>query len=249
VTGASAVAANGSRRLRWSLAGSAAAHAALAVLALRAGVPVEPARPAVILPVSLVSLPGGGGGGRGPEPPGPAAEAPPAPPAPAAAPAPPPRPAPARPRVARRPRTAPVKPAPAPEPAPPPGADAVASLGGSAGTTGGGAGPAGGGDGTGGDGSGGARAAYGTNPLPPYPLVARRLGHEGVVVLDVLVAADGRAAEVSVARSSGHPTLDESARQTVRERWRFLPARRDGQSVPSRVEVPIRFRLDDTRGG
>jgi len=50
------------------------------------------------------------------------------------------------------------------------------------------------GDGSGGDGSGGARVAYGTNPLPPYPLVARRLGKEGVVLLEVLVAPDGRAA-------------------------------------------------------
>jgi len=58
-----------------------------------------------------------------------------------------------------------------------------------------------GGDGGGGDGSGGARVAYGSNPLPPYPLIARRLGQEGVVLLDVLVAADGRAAEVRILRS------------------------------------------------
>ncbi|HUE29605.1 MAG TPA: energy transducer TonB [Verrucomicrobiae bacterium] len=30
---------------------------------------------------------------------------------------------------------------------------------------------------------------------------------------------------------------------TVRERWRFVPARRDGTPVESRVTVPIRFRL------
>src|SRR5439155_754882 len=82
--------------------------------------------------------------------------------------------------------------------------------------------------GGGGDGAEGTGAAYGANPLPPYPLVARRLGMEGVVLLEVVVAPDGHAAEVRVARSSGYPALDESALTTVRERWRFIPAHRDG---------------------
>jgi protein TonB len=253
VNGAGTVAAAGSRRLGWSLAASFAVHAAMLLLALRVSAPGGPPRPAVVLPVSLVSLAGGGGGGRGPEPPGAAAEALPAPPPPAAAPA--PAPTPERARVAKRPVA--KKPAPAPveepparaaTPAPDAGNGAAGGTGVAGGVPGGDGGVPGGGDGTGGDGSGGARVAYGSNPLPPYPLAARRLGHEGVVLLEVLVAADGRAAEVSVARSSGHATLDESARETVRSRWRFLPARRDGQPVPSRVEVPIRFRLDDARG-
>src|SRR5437762_2043146 len=75
------------------------------------------------------------------------------------------------------------------------------------------------------------------------PLVARRLGKEGVVLLEVLVAPDGRAADVRMIRSSGFAPLDESAVTTVRERWRFVPARRDGVAVESRVTVPIRFRL------
>jgi protein TonB len=71
---------------------------------------------------------------------------------------------------------------------------------------------------------------------------------EGVVLLEVVVAADGRALEVRVLRSSGFRPLDESAVTTVRERWRFVPARRDGVPVESRVPVPIRFRLEDARG-
>ena len=73
--------------------------------------------------------------------------------------------------------------------------------------------------------------------------MARRLGKEGVVLLEVLVAPDGRAADVRMIRSSGFAPLDESAVTTVRERWRFVPARRDGVPVESRVTVPIRFRL------
>jgi protein TonB len=78
--------------------------------------------------------------------------------------------------------------------------------------------------------------------------VAQRLHWEGVVLLDVLVAADGRAAEVRVAESSGFASLDDSAVTTVRERWRFVPARQGVTPVESRVKVPIRFRLDDARG-
>jgi protein TonB len=86
------------------------------------------------------------------------------------------------------------------------------------------------------------------NPLPPYPLVARRLGKEGVVVLEVVVAPDGRPTDVRVVQSAGFPALDESALATVRDRWRFVPARRNGIGVESRVTVPIRFRLDDAHG-
>src|SRR5207237_5560417 len=90
------------------------------------------------------------------------------------------------------------------------GTDASASgRDGTVGATGTGASGGGGGDGSGGDGSGGARVAYGANPLPPYPLVARRLGKEGLVLLDVLVAPDGRAADVRVLRSSGFAPLDD----------------------------------------
>jgi protein TonB len=108
-----------------------------------------------------------------------------------------------------------------------------------------GSGSGGGGDGTGGDGSGGARPAYGTNPRPPYPLAARRLGIEGRVLLEVVVRPDGSPATVSVRESSGYKLLDDSAADTVRTRWRFIPARRGGVPVESSVTVPIRFRISE----
>ena len=210
---------SGARRLEASIVASALLHALVLGVALR-GQRVTLRPPLVAIPVALV---GGVGGG------GPASEPAPAPaPAPAAPPA-KPRPRPAA--VARRPT--PTPPAPPESAAPGGGGEGVAAA----------RGGGGGGDGSGGDGSGGARVAYGTNPLPPYPLVARRLGKEGVVLLEVLVAPDGRAADVRMIRSSGFAPLDESAVTTVRERWRFVPARRDGVPVESRVTVPIRFRL------
>ncbi|HWP66484.1 MAG TPA: energy transducer TonB, partial [Candidatus Limnocylindria bacterium] len=93
--------------------------------------------------------------------------------------------------------------------------------------------------------SGGARPAYGSNPDPPYPLAARRLGIQGRVLLEVVVDPDGRAATVRVRSSSGHRVLDDAAVDTVRHRWRFIPARRNGVPVQSTVTVPIRFRIEE----
>ncbi len=89
-----------------------------------------------------------------------------------------------------------------------------------------------------------ARPDYGINPKPPYPLRARRMGAEGVVVLKVFVHEDGSVGEVGISQSSSFPILDEAARTTVQEQWRFLPARLDGKPVASWVEVPIHFVLE-----
>jgi protein TonB len=123
--------------------------------------------------------------------------------------------------------------------------DRVASLGGQ-GAGGDGRGGPGSGDGSGGDGSDAmARPAYGSNPKPPYPLAARRLGVEGVVTLEVLVRPDGSPGEVRVQSSSGSPLLDASALDTVRKSWRFIPARRGNVPIESRVTFPVRFRLSE----
>jgi protein TonB len=75
-------------------------------------------------------------------------------------------------------------------------------------------------------------------------MLARRMGMQGTVVLRVHVRADGSVAAAELAHSSGSHLLDDSALKTVRERWRFLPARLDGTPVESWVEVPLRFVLD-----
>jgi len=242
--GAPAPLRTGSGRLGTCLALSALLHGLAIAAALL--VPARPAPPLTVIPVALLGPPGGGGGGRGGDASPSLGAAPPAEtPAPVPLPRtprrhpPPPRPAPTRPAPTRL--AARATPAPA---AVPPGP----ASGGSGDATGGSGGGSGGGHGTGegsGDGAGVARVAYGENPPPPYPLIARRLGMEGLVLLEVLVAPDGRAEEVRIVRSSGHPPLDESAVSTVRSRWRFVPASRGGTPIESRVTVPIRFRLSD----
>jgi protein TonB len=86
-------------------------------------------------------------------------------------------------------------------------------------------------------------ADYLDNPPPYYPQLARRAGEQGRVVLRVLVNPAGKADEVEIRTSSGHPRLDESARDTVR-RWRFVPATRGDEPVPAWVLIPISFRLE-----
>ena len=86
-------------------------------------------------------------------------------------------------------------------------------------------------------------ADYLDNPPPPYPVLSRREGEQGRVILRVLVSPGGRANEVQISNSSGHSRLDESARDTVR-RWRFVPAKRGNQPVAAWVLIPISFRLE-----
>ncbi len=97
---------------------------------------------------------------------------------------------------------------------------------------------------SGGEGGVGAEVRYGINPKPPYPLAARHAGEQGTVTLHVLVRSDGTVGAVQVVESSGYTVLDDSAVQTVRDRWRFAPARLNGVAIESWVKVPIRFTLD-----
>jgi TonB family protein len=90
-----------------------------------------------------------------------------------------------------------------------------------------------------------ARPDYGVNPKPPYPMLARRRGDQGVVLLRVHVRADGSVVTAEIKQSSGSSLLDDTALQTVRESWRFIPARLHSAPVESWVEVPIRFVLGD----
>jgi protein TonB len=88
-----------------------------------------------------------------------------------------------------------------------------------------------------------AQPDYGVNPKPPYPMLARRMGVQGTVVLRVHVRADGSVVTAEVAHSSDSELLDDSALQTVREQWLFVPARLNDEPIESWVEVPIRFVL------
>ena len=77
-------------------------------------------------------------------------------------------------------------------------------------------------------------------PEPRYPDWAREAGIEGRVLLEALVARDGRVLNVRV--KEGEKGLSEEAVKAVRA-WKFRPARWNGKPVAAWVAIPILFRL------
>lgn len=88
------------------------------------------------------------------------------------------------------------------------------------------------------------KAAYLNNPPPGYPMMARRNGLQGRVVLNVEVLANGSSGQITIQSSSGYAMLDNAALQTVKN-WRFVPARHGGQVVDKWFMIPIQFSLKD----
>lgn len=87
-------------------------------------------------------------------------------------------------------------------------------------------------------------AAYLNNPPPAYPPQSRRLGHQGKVILRVLVNAAGTPDKVELRTSSGFDRLDDAALDAVR-RWKFVPARQADNAVAAWVLVPLIFTLEN----
>lgn len=75
-----------------------------------------------------------------------------------------------------------------------------------------------------------------------YPLDALYARREGRVVLLVKISATGKALDISVSKSSGIPSLDQSAIAAVRH-WRFTPARLKGVPVLHEALVPVDFSI------
>jgi periplasmic protein TonB len=78
-------------------------------------------------------------------------------------------------------------------------------------------------------------------PEPPYSEEARKAKYQGVVVLSIIVDAQGNVQDVRVVKPLGLG-LDEKAQETVKT-WKFKPALRNGAPVPVRVMVEVTFRL------
>jgi TonB family protein len=91
------------------------------------------------------------------------------------------------------------------------------------------------------------RAGHGVSPPkgiylpdPPYTDAARKAGVEGVVILKLVVTADGSVRDITVQKSLS-PDLDQSAFNTVSQ-WKFEPGMKDGQPVAVRINVEVNFR-------
>jgi protein TonB len=87
-----------------------------------------------------------------------------------------------------------------------------------------------------------AEAGQLTNPAPVYPNLSRRLREEGIVVLEILIKADGTVSEIRIKNSSGYKRLDDSAVKAVKY-WRYQPATQGGKAIDFWYEQPIEFNL------
>lgn len=84
---------------------------------------------------------------------------------------------------------------------------------------------------------------YRRNPVPEYPLIARKRGYQGTAVLEVLVDRQGRVADLRLSASCGYSVLDQAALTSVKT-WLFDPGTRGGEKVDMWVKVPVRFQLE-----
>jgi periplasmic protein TonB len=83
------------------------------------------------------------------------------------------------------------------------------------------------------------RAIY--DPEPEYSEEARKVKHQGIVVLSLVVDAQGHTRDIRVARSLGMG-LDEKAIEAVRK-WKFAPGSSNGVAVSMQVNIEVNFRL------
>lgn len=82
-----------------------------------------------------------------------------------------------------------------------------------------------------------------SQPPPSYPFALRAAGLEGRVTVGFVVDANGDAKEPFVVQST-HEGFEAAALDAV-ARWKFTPARDKGHNVPCKMQVELRFQLDN----
>jgi protein TonB len=80
-------------------------------------------------------------------------------------------------------------------------------------------------------------------PEPAYPMMSRRLGEQGKVMIRALVDEQGHAVDVAIQQSSGKPRLDEAAKKAVMGAL-FKPYREEGRPEQVYVIVPVIFKME-----
>jgi protein TonB len=81
------------------------------------------------------------------------------------------------------------------------------------------------------------------NPPPKYPIISKKEGEEGEVILLVRVNSNGEVTEVILYKSSGYERLDNSSMYAVKS-WKFIPAKNKfGGGVESVVKIPFVFKI------
>jgi TonB family protein len=89
----------------------------------------------------------------------------------------------------------------------------------------------------------GAVANFKSCAKPNYPDADLKARHQGTVTLGFLVGADGKVGDSKVAKSSGHPGLDEAARMAIAQ-CSFEPAVKGDKPVKEWTKVQYVWSLD-----
>jgi len=79
-------------------------------------------------------------------------------------------------------------------------------------------------------------------PLPSYTQVAKDAKAEGIILLQAIIRKDGQVTDLKILKGLGYG-LDESATDTIREKWRFEPGTLNGQPVDVMANIEVSFRL------
>jgi protein TonB len=74
---------------------------------------------------------------------------------------------------------------------------------------------------------------------PEVPSSFSRSGNVGLVTINFLVDATGNVQEPTIVKTS-HPELAEPALKAIKK-WRFKPAKKDGEAVAVHVTIPMKF--------
>tara|TARA_B100001564_G_scaffold326147_1_gene308172 strand:+ start:298 stop:1026 length:729 start_codon:yes stop_codon:yes gene_type:complete len=80
------------------------------------------------------------------------------------------------------------------------------------------------------------------NPHPEYPMIARKKGWQGKLLLNVRVSENGDVISVNVLKTSGFEILDKTSVETVKI-WKFTPARIGSKNVEDYLNIPVNFKL------
>ena len=80
------------------------------------------------------------------------------------------------------------------------------------------------------------------NPHPEYPMIARKKGWQGRLLLNVHVSKDGNVININVVKTSGFEILDKISVKTIRD-WKFIPARIGKKKIEDNLNIPVSFKL------
>jgi protein TonB len=82
---------------------------------------------------------------------------------------------------------------------------------------------------------------------PPYPADAIRAGSTGTTDIEVYVLPNGRVGDARIVKSTGFESLDRSALEEAKRKWRLAPATKDGVPFAQWHRLRVTFKLNQQR--